>query len=175
MCLQPRCHHVWSSEGSQEKSLRPSQKAMLHTDSPPPQHPRPASQPEDQVSRIQPMGDRQVHFLEMLLKMLLPLPVLGGFLMLFSKPIQLLVFNGSSQLSKPLRYSLWTVFTIVFVTPRQIHCFSFSRTEMAFKETLLWHYIYLKLLQCVVGSLNACQTINMNYPGCIRFNCYLGI
>lgn len=38
MCLQPRCYHVRSSKGSQEKSLRPSQKAMLHTDSLPPQH-----------------------------------------------------------------------------------------------------------------------------------------
>lgn len=63
----------------------------------------PPSQPEDQASRIQPMGtDKSIPW--KCFKDATPSACSWDFLMLFPKPIQLLVFSGSSQLSKPPRY-----------------------------------------------------------------------
>lgn len=101
----------------------------------------PASKPEDQACSNPNLGAQTSPSLGSTLKMLFCLLVLGDFLMLFPKPIQLLVFKGSSQLSKPPGYSLW-LFFIASVTPRQICCISFSKNEMApWRNTTLSLYL----------------------------------
>lgn len=138
VCLQPRwaqgCHHVRSNEGSQEKSLRPSQKAILHTDSPSAQHPHPLHHNlKTKLLEFNTWGtDKSIPW--ECFKDAAPSACSWEFSHSLSKTYSATSFQWFLSAVKATEIFVVNCF---YYSICQIRCFSFSKNETAFKETLL--------------------------------------